>query len=66
MSVLCRVWAEEGSASHSRAAIQTIIVEEMTFWFNTPPGGSIVGAPERYTRIAQQIWEIQHSHLQGQ
>jgi hypothetical protein len=48
------------------AAIQTIIVEEMTFWFNTPPGGSVVGAPERYTRVAQQIWEIWTIHLQGQ
>jgi hypothetical protein len=48
------------------AAIQTIIFEEMTFWFNTPPGGSIVGAPERYARVAEQIWEIWTRHRQGQ
>jgi hypothetical protein len=48
------------------AAIQTIIVEEMTFWFNSPPGGSIVGAPKRYARVAEQIWTIWMSHRQGQ
>jgi len=44
------------------AVIQTIIFEEMTFWFNTPPGGSIVGASERYARLAEQIWEIWTFH----
>jgi hypothetical protein len=43
--------------------IQTIIFEEMTAWFNTPPGGSIVGTPERYAEVAEHIWQVWNEHL---
>lgn len=36
-------------------AIQALVFEEMTAWFNTPPGGSVVGAPERYALVAERI-----------